>query len=177
MGKLVDLTGQRFGRLLVVERAGSTHLKKATWLCRCDCGTVFVAIGNNLMTGNTRSCGCLDRETNSIIHTRHGGNRPGKRERLYSVWLNIKARCEIPNRWDYKYYGGRGIKVCEKWRSDYGAFREWAYSTGYDDAAAFGKCTIDRIDVNGDYEPDNCRWADMKTQRNNRRPRSIGVTV
>lgn len=169
MGTLVNLTGKKFGRLVVLKRAGSTAKKKATWFCRCDCGNEIIAIGSNLSSGNTTSCGCFDREINSIVHSTHGGNRPGKRERLYSVWLNMKARCTIPARADYKHYGGRGISVCEEWAHDYARFREWAFANGYDPEAPPYVCTIDRIDVNGNYCPDNCRWVDMETQRHNRR--------
>lgn len=168
MGTLVDLTGKKYGRLVALERAGSTAKKKATWLCRCDCGRMLVVVGSNLTSGNTQSCGCFDRDINSRVHTTHGGNRPGKRERLYSVWLNMRGRCTNPSRPDYKYYGGCGVEVCEEW-SDYSKFRSWAFANGYDPAAPHGQCTIDRINVNGNYCPENCRWVDMKTQRHNRR--------
>ena len=105
----------------------------------------------------------------------HACSRVGKVERLYKVWLSIKTRTTNKNCRHYKYYGGRGISMCDAWKNDYLAFRQWAYSHGYDQDAPRGKCTIDRINVNGDYCPENCRWVDQKTQVANRRKRSEAV--
>lgn len=101
--------------------------------------------------------------------TKHGGARIGKEDRLYGVWKNMKTRCYRKNGDQYKYYGGRGITVCEEWRSSFKAFRDWAYANGYDPTAPRGKCTIDRIDNDGDYEPSNCRWVNSHIQRINQR--------
>ena len=101
---------------------------------------------------------------------RHGFKHGFSRERLYrSVWSAMNQRCSNPNYHGYYLYGGRGIKVCDEWKNDYLTFREWAYSHGYDPSAPYGKCTIDRIDVNGNYEPDNCRFVPMLVQSRNKR--------
>jgi len=163
MGKLIDLTGKKFERLTVIERVGRSKDYQAVWLCICDCGTEKRVRSRDLKKGNTKSCGCLRLENfikRSITH----GHR---KERLYGVWSKIKERCYNPNNKSYKRYGGRGIKMCEQWKMDYLAFREWALSNGYDKDAPFGECTIDRIDNDKGYSPDNCRWVDMLTQRKN----------
>ena len=97
------------------------------------------------------------------------GTHNGSKERLYGVWIDIKKRCYNPKYKQYKDYGGRGIQMCDEWRNSYSAFRNFALNNGYDPNAKFGQCTIDRIDVNGDYCPENCRFVDMKVQRHNRR--------
>lgn len=167
---LKDLIGLRFGRLTVINRAddyispkrGKHHVR---WNCLCDCGANTIVESNMLTRGRTKSCGCLRKDVLKEVATTHGG----RRDRLYRTWANIKNRCYNMSSADYKYYGGRGIQMCDEWRSDYATFKEWAYQTGYDENAQWGKCTIDRIDVNGNYEPLNCRWVDMKVQSRNRR--------
>ena len=135
------------------------------WKCKCDCGNEKIVRGSDLTTRKTSSCGCYRKEKTSVTHTIHGG----KNSRLYAVWCDIKQRCNNSNNPIYKYYGERGIKLCEEWTNDFNVFREWAIKNGYDENAKRGKCTIDRIDVNGNYEPSNCRWVSMAEQNLNKR--------
>lgn len=172
MGTFIDLTGQQFGKLTVLCRAGKDHTCVA-WLCRCSCGNEKVISGATLRKGKARSCGCTMHEwlKERKPSETHGGARTKKyagKERLYRVWLGMRERCNNPNHNRFQDYGGRGITVCPEW-NDYSVFRKWAFATGYDPNAPRGKCTIDRIDVNGNYCPENCRWVDMKTQCQNQR--------
>ena len=150
---MIDLTGMRFGRLTVVE-FDRLQKHKTYWKCVCDCGLTVVVTGNNLRSGNTSSCGCLHREKIREIgfaNKKHGESHE-KLTRLYSIWCGMWQRCANPNREGYKYYGGKGIAVCEEWQN-YSAFKEWALKNGYKD-----NLSIDRIDNMKDYCPNNCRW-------------------
>jgi len=164
MPAFIDLTGQRFNRLTVLCR-GKNQGRSTTWYCQCDCGNRTTVQACALKKGTTKSCGCYTKDRVREMNTTHGLSK----ERLYHIWASIIDRCCNPQHPYYKDYGGRGIKICEEWRHDYQAFHDWAYANGYDEAAPKWKCTIDRIDVDGDYRPENCRWVDMKTQRHNRR--------
>lgn len=164
MSALKDLTGQRFGRLVVVERVGSSLSREATWRCLCDCGNERIICGSSLRRGGSKSCGCLRDEIESAIHSTHRKTK----SRLYNVWSHMIQRCYNPSNTAYKRYGGRGVSVCDEWRNDFMIFYEWAMANGYDENAAFHQCTIDRIDNDKGYSPGNCRWVDAKTQNNNK---------
>lgn len=162
----IDLAGQKFGKLTVIEQKGVSKYGHATWLCKCDCGNRSVVLGRNLRNGNTSSCGCLQRER---------AGRPIEKttlakeySRLYCVWWGMKVRCYNPKHKGYHRYGGRGITVCDEWINDFQSFCDWAMANGYDENAPRGKCTIDRIDNDKGYSPANCRWVDMKVQNQNR---------
>lgn len=157
MSELVQ--GERFGRLVVIEYAGVKN-RHRTVRCRCDCGEeVIVGSMAHLRSGNTKSCGCLKAEEDHKRFLRHGG----KGTRLYNIWKNIRQRCNNPSSPDFPLYGGRGIKLCDDW-NDYEAFQIWSEANGY-----ASELTIDRINPDGPYCPDNCRWATWKEQRHNQR--------
>lgn len=157
-----DRSGIRYGRLVAIR-----YIANRKWLCRCDCGNTIEVLGSSLENGNTKSCGCLRVDRQRALHTTHGRSK----ERLHMVWQGMLSRCNNKNHSSYGLYGGRGISVCDEWL-DYTVFREWALKTGYDERASIGECTIDRINPNGNYEPGNCKWANMSVQCRNRRPYS-----
>ena len=165
MAKLIDLTNRRFGMLTVLKRAEDyvfkSGRKERMWQCQCDCGNILDVFGENLKNGNTTSCGCYKKEKMKKEKTTHGLSN----DRLYSAYNHMKARCYNVNNKSYKDYGGRGIIICDEWLGDNGFdnFYNWAISHGYSD-----ELTIDRIEVNGNYEPNNCRWVDLVIQENNR---------
>ena len=150
---MIDMTGKKFGRLTVVE-FDRLQNRKTYWKCVCDCGLTVIAVGNNLRSGNTSSCGCLRREKTrerGLNNATHGESHDN-RTRLYTIWCGMRARCNRPTHHAYKLYGGNGVKLCEEW-NDYAAFKDWAENNGYAD-----NLSIDRIDHLGNYEPSNCRW-------------------
>lgn len=156
--KLIDLTGQKFGRLTVVERHGVKD-GHAAWLCKCDCGNTTVVNGRNLRNGRTTSCGCYHKEILINRSKTHGMSKT----RLYRIWHNMKNRCFYTKDKHFNDYGGRGITVCDEWKNDFESFKKWSLSNGYSD-----ELTIDRINNDGNYEPSNCRWVTMKEQCKNR---------
>lgn len=169
-----NLTGQRFGRWVVIERAPDNVTPKGyhniMWKCVCDCGTMKVVRGKTLLSGKSKSCGCLRKELLSTRASKHYGFGT----RLYTIWNSMRQRCNNPNHRAYDNYGGRGIKICSEW-DDYNAFRNWALVNGYDENAPRGEYTLDRLNVNDGYSPSNCRWANMREQAVNKRD-SIIVT-
>lgn len=158
MSNFKDLTNKRFGKLLVVENTNKKRNKKTIWLCKCDCGNYKEVQVDNLTSGHTKSCGCLNGK---------GYKHNLKNTRLYYIWSCMKQRCYNENHKQYKDYGQRGIKICNEWH-EFINFYNWAINNDYQD-----NLTIDRINNNGNYEPDNCRWVNMKIQSNNRRSNHI----
>lgn len=164
MGKFVDLTGQIFDRLTVIEKTDKRDSNGSViWLCRCACTNEILVKSNSLTSGHTKSCGCINKERASEFCKTHFRTHNLRTHRLYNTWEHMKQRCYNKNNKDYKNYGARGIIVCNEWLDDFMIFYSWAISNGYRD-----DLTLDRVNVNGNYEPNNCRWATQGEQNNNK---------
>lgn len=168
MPQRIDLTGQRFGRLTALYPIPNNNYR-TRWHCICDCGNTKDVLQQNLCNGHVKSCGCYHRERDkeklSILNA--SLNRESHDEtktRLYRIWIGIKSRCFNPAHSSYKNYGSRGITMCAEWKDSFLSFKTWSVSNGYNDSLS-----IDRIDVNGDYSPDNCRWVSNSIQQFNKR--------
>lgn len=157
--KYKDISGQKFGRLTALHRLHNTK-GKTKWLCVCDCGNIKEIMLTHLCSGATKSCGCYNKEQCKTKFTKHGK----RYSRLWNIWEHIKQRCYNINNKDFNNYGARGIAVCDEWRDNFQAFYNWTINNGYKD-----NLTIDRINVNGNYEPNNCRWIPNEKQARNRR--------
>lgn len=147
-----DIQGNKYGLLTAIQFV-EIRKGRAYWLCQCECGKEVIKMAKLLKNGHTTTCGDISH------HTIHGQSHT----RLYSIWQDMKNRCNNPNLANFDRYGGRGIKVCDEWMKSFESFRDWALNNGYSD-----DLTIDRIEVDGDYEPYNCRWATKQEQGNNR---------
>ena len=155
----IDITGMKFNRLTAIEYAGQGSCG-ARWKFKCDCGNEIVTSSYPVRNGKTKSCGCWNNENKHNRYRIHGMHKT----KLYSAWTHMKQRCLNPKCASYKDYGGRGISICSEWVDDFTSFRDWAYENGYSE-----ELTLDRIDNNKGYYPENCRWVSMETQENNKR--------
>ena len=155
-----DLTGKKYGRWTVIRRDTNDKNNRSRWVCECECGNTKTLKLCDLRNGRSKSCGCLRRENTSKMFSSHQKTNT----RLYRIWASMKNRCLNPNASRYKDWGGRGITVCEEWKNNFIAFYEWAMTNGYSD-----NLSIDRIDNDKGYSPDNCRWATLTEQMRNTR--------
>ena len=157
MSKVLNLIGHKYGKLTVIKKIANIG-RRTAWLCQCDCGNTVKATGNNLRCGHVQSCGCQSKDYSNVI--KHGLTGIGP----YNTWNAMKQRCYNPNHQRFQDWGGRGITICDEWKNDFLAFYKWSMANGYKKGLS-----IDRINNNGNYEPSNCRWVDVKIQNSNKR--------
>lgn len=175
MGKKKNLTGIIFGNLEVLEESEKRDKNgNVYWVCRCSCGKTKEINGRSLTTGRTISCGCYNLENNQkkLGQKKYKKTHGKSYSRLYLVYKAMKNRCYNKNVKKYKNYGALGVSVCSEWKNDFVSFYNWAVKNGYDENAKFGDCTLDRINVYGNYCPENCRWISNKEQQKNKRKKN-----
>lgn len=158
MSKVKDLTGMKFGRLTAIKIIGQNEHKSNLWLCECDCGNQCITYTTQLLIGKTKSCGCLQKENFLKSVCKHNLSN----SRIYKIWTSIKQRCNGTTLRNKKYYKDKNILVCDEWKNNFIEFYNWSIANGYKEGL-----TIDRINSNGNYEPNNCRWVDRTVQNNN----------
>jgi hypothetical protein len=163
MGKIIDILGQKFGKLTVLSFEGLKNRRNAKWMCKCDCGNYKSVSGSDLRSGNTISCGCFAIQRIKEVNTKHGNGRRSEHSPEYIAWSGMKERCLNPNASAYEYYGQRGIKICDRWIN---SFENFLADMGVKPST---RHSLDRFpnNENGNYEPENCRWATKKQQANN----------
>lgn len=160
-----DIVGMKFGRLTVIKLAYTKRASKILYyyLCKCDCGNEHIVLKSSLLNGLTRSCGCYNTEIRAEKFRQRAKHHMTD-TRLHRIWEKMKGRCYCKTNPSYKNYGARGIAICDEWKNDFKTFYNWSINNGYQD-----DLSIDRINVNSNYEPNNCRWVNQKTQQRNRR--------
>ena len=165
-GFQIDRTGETHNGIKFIRFIKNNKHNKAVWLCQCHCKKEFSVVGSAVVSGNTESCGCTKYSNLTRASGKDSGGykHGGSDSRLYRVWKGMRARCNNPKTNGYENYGGRGIKVCDEWNEEYSVFQDWALNHGYQE-----NLTLDRIELDGMYEPENCRWVDWNTQARNKR--------